>query len=128
MKRIKPADIYRELPCSAVALGCALGITNRSFTKRLISQEIKSDGYLSLAAMNRLIRQNIGVRRHYNYKRGHRLTLREYAHCPDCQNPAIICVSGHYIYYDGKDYYSFFLNDGDEVISVWELQKKSCFL
>lgn len=119
MKRIIPDDIYRGLPCSTVAVGCALGITGTAPLEALVSGSLKADGYLSLKGMNALIRANLAVKRRTDFKQGKRPLLREYAHTHSA--PAIICVTGHFLYYDGKDYWSFFYNGGDEVVSVWEL-------
>ena len=118
MKRIIPSDIYKEIPCSVVALGCALGITSKNDLKGLFSDELKADGYLSLNGMNKLIRAHIDVKKRVNYKRGERPILVEFAHSHKGQK-AVICVAGHFIYFDGRDYHSFFWNGGDSVISVW---------
>lgn len=118
MKRIIPSDIYKEIPCSVVALGCALGITSKNDLEGLFSDELKADGYLSLNGMNKLIRAHIDVKKRVNYKRGERPILVEFAHSHKGQK-AVICVAGHFIYFDGRDYHSFFWNGGDPVISVW---------
>jgi len=118
MKRITPNKNYRELPCSAVALGCALGVQAPS--DALCSSELRSDGYLSLAAFNRLIRANIRVIRHINFKRGGAPLLRDWARESKSWR-TIVCVKGHYVYFDSRDYHSFLWNGGDPVISVWYL-------
>ena len=118
MKRIIPSVIYEGLPCSVVALGCALGITSKNDLEGLFSDELKADGYLSLDGMNRLIRAHTDVKKRENYKRGQRPALRDFAHAHLGQK-AVICVAGHFIYFDGRDYHSFFWNGGDPVISVW---------
>lgn len=120
MKRIEPDEVYRELPCSVVAVGCALGIASESRIESLISPDLHSDGYLSLDGMNALIRANTGVIRRRNYRRGERPALRDWAHA-NLGTRAVICVAGHFIYFDGRDYHSFFWNGGDPVICVWEL-------
>ena len=120
MKRIVPNEIYRELPCSVVAVGCALGIADSETLRGLCSSDLHDDGYLSLRSMNALIRANTGVRKQEYFKRGHRPVLRDFAH-EHLGSKAIICLLGHYVYYDGKDYHSFFWNGGDEVVSVWYL-------
>lgn len=118
MKRIIPAVIYEGLPCSMVAVGCALGITSKNDLKPLKSAELKSDGYLSLNGMNNLIRANMDVKKRENYKRGERPLLRDWAH-EHLGQKAVICVAGHFIFFDGRDYHSFFWNGGNPVISVW---------
>ncbi len=121
MKRITPPDIYRGLPCSAVAVGCAKGVARRSEAQRLCAADLKEDGYLSLKGMNALIRANLAVLKRVNYKRGERPVLRDWAHSHIGQR-AIICLLGHFIYFDGRDYHSFFWNGGDEVVSAWILK------
>lgn len=122
MKRIIPNDCYRGLPCSAVAVGCALGITDAHTVreKGLISPDLHSDGYLSLKGMNALVRANLSVIRRVGFKRGERPALRDFAHA-NIGHRAVVCVAGHFVYFDGRDYHSFFWNGGDPVIAVWYL-------
>lgn len=120
MKRIEPDRIYRGKPCSMVAVGCALGIASRDALESLRSPLLHKDGYLSLDGMNRLVRANLRVTRRVNYRRGHRPALRDWAHTHP-GTKAVICVEGHFIYFDGRDYHSFLWNGGDDVISVWEV-------
>lgn len=120
MKRILPDECYRGLPCSAVALGCALHVCDQEAVRGLISPELRSDGYLSLDGMNRLIRANMSVERRENFRRGERPALRDFAHS-HLGKRAIVCVLGHYLYFDGRDYHSFLWNGGDPVVSVWYL-------
>ena len=35
---------------------------------------------------------------------------------------AIVCCYGHFIYLNGDNYYSFFDNENDKVVAVWELK------
>lgn len=121
MKRIVPSDFYEELPCSVVAVGCALGIDVPEALSGLHSPSLHDDGYLSLKSMNALIRANMAVKRYDYYKRGERPALRDFAH-GHIGERAIICLLGHYVYFDGKDYHSFFFNGGDQVVGVWYLQ------
>lgn len=122
MKRIVPNRDYRGLPCSMVALACALGdgAPESARLDALCSSELRSDGYLSLDGFNRLIRANTRVIRRVNFKRDERPTLRDWAH-KNRGKRAAVCVYGHYIYYDGRDYYSFLFNGDDPVVSVWYL-------
>lgn len=124
MKRIIPNVIYEGLPCSVVALGCAKGIAKKSDLGGLISNELQEDGYLSLNGMNKLIRANLRVQKRVIYKRGERPMLVAFAHGAGKGKKAIICVLGHYIYFDGKDYYSYFFNGKDQVVSVWYLKEE----
>lgn len=120
MKRHNPPEIYRGLPCSTVAVGTACGVTTEDALSGLVSVSLRWDGYLSLDAMNRLVRANCPVKRRRDFKRGQRPTLAQYVHAN--QKKAVVCVKGHFLYTDGKDYYSFFWNGQDEVVCVWELQ------
>lgn len=118
MKRVLPKDIYRGHPCSVVAVGCALGVGVRD---DLFSDELKSDGYLSLKSMNSLIRSKLKVVKRVNFKRGERPILCEWAH-ENFGKKAIICLEGHFIYFDGEDYYSFFWNGSDKIVTVWYIE------
>lgn len=124
MKQIIPAEVYQGLPCSAVAVGCALGYDSRVkiATGGCISPDLHSDGYLSLKGMNALIRANMGVKKRVNYKKGERPELREWAHAEGKGKRAVVCLLGHFIYFDGRDYYSFFWNNEDDVVAVWYLE------
>lgn len=121
MRQIFPPRIYEELPCSVVAVGCALGIADSEGLKALVSPDIHSDGYLSLKGMNALVRANLPVQRFKKFKRGDRPMLWEYI-LPS-HRPAIVCVEGHFIYTDGSDYWSFFQNANDRVVAAWELDE-----
>ena len=121
MKRITPSDIYAGMPCSMVAVGTAMNLTLGDAVWALKPSELHEDGYLSLDAMNRLIRACMSVSKREYYRRGERPALRDFAHAHLGQR-AVICVAGHYIYFDGRDYHSFFWNGGDPVISVWYLE------
>lgn len=128
MKRITPDDVYQGLPCSVVAVGSAAGITDICDVNMLLSdvkkgiygEKIKDDGYLSLKGLNSLIRAKMSVRRRENYRRGERPALRDWAHA-HLGKRAVVCVYGHYLYFDGRDYHSFLWNGGDPVVSVWYL-------
>lgn len=119
MKRIVPDNIYIDKPCSVVAVGCALRASSDALTA-LTAPELRSDGYLTLDGMNRLIRAHMVVRRRIKYSRGQRPTLREF--CYAFSGRAIVCVTGHYVYVENGNYYSFFYNGKDEVISAWILE------
>ncbi len=121
MKRREPDPIFKGLPCSAVATGCAMQIANRSGIDALKSPLLKEDGYLSLKGMDTLVRQNLAVLKRINYRRGERPILRDWAH-DNLGQKAIICVTGHYIYFDGKNYWSYFWNGSDDVVSVWMIR------
>lgn len=120
MHRIIPNDIYKGKPCSVVAVGCALNIASESALNVLKSPLLHDDGYLSLDGMNRLVRANLTVVRRINFRRGERPVLRNWAHEHQGAK-AVICVAGHFVYFDGNNYHSFFWNGSDEVIAVWEI-------
>lgn len=120
MKRILPDVMYLRKPCSVVAVGCALRASSDALTA-LTSPDLKSNGFLYLGAMNRLIRAHMDVRQRVNYKRGDRPTLREFCHA--FSGRAILLVNAHYVYVENGDYYSFFYNGKDEVISAWILEE-----
>ena len=118
MKRQIPGDIYLEFPCSVVAVGCAMGITSSDALQGLKSADLHSDGYLSLKAMESLIKANMDVKGKVYYKRAERMALRDFAHANEGRK-AIICLLGHYVYFDGHDYHSFFWNGSDPVVQAW---------
>ena len=120
MNRITPDDIYRGLPCSIVALGCALGCADLETASSLCSDKIKEDGYLSLNGMNTLIRAHTAVKKVAYFRNGKRPALRDFAHANEGHR-AIICLFGHFVYFDGHNYYSFFKNGSDPVVQVWYL-------
>lgn len=120
MKRILPPEKYRGLPCSIVAIGCAMSATSPKAVKLAKGIRFQQHGYLSLSGMERLLQANIPVKRCTLYAKGRRTTLRDYAHTHNAR--AVICVKGHYIYFDGRDYYSFLWNGGDKIVCVWQLE------
>lgn len=121
MKQIIPDSIYNGLPCSIVSAGTALGINDLNGLSRLVSDDLRKDGYLSLRGMNTLLRANMSVIRRRDFKRGERPTLMEWAKAHEGVK-AVICLLGHFIYFDGQDYHSFFKNDTDPVVAVWEVK------
>jgi len=124
--RINPPAVYNGLPCSMVAVGCALGYTSIKDIEKLRSPLLHKDGYLPLNGGNKLIRQNLPIKRggRTDYRRGERPTLRQWLN-DHPGGPAVICVYGHLLYTDGTGkYYSFFDNLDDDVVSSWELEKE----
>ena len=124
MKRIIPSDIYRGEPCSIVAVGCALGIGDSMGLLALDTPETHDDGYLSLDGMNRFIRANLAITKVDYFRRFERPALRDWAH-EHLGQRAVVCVLGHFLYFDGRDYHSFFWNGGDPVVKVWYLDSSS---
>lgn len=117
-----PCAIYRGAPCSVVAVGTALGYGNaqQDQIRGLFSDKLKGDGYLSLDAMNALIRSNLTVTKRETYARGKRPQLRTWARKHKGQR-AVVCVEGHYLYFDGQNYWSFLFNASDAVVTAWLL-------
>ena len=88
-----PRFIYEDYPCSVVAVGMALGITERDKINDLIPGSIKQSGYLTLKEGNRFIRSNLPVEKYEGFKRGERPTLEELL--SGCSRRAVILVLGH---------------------------------
>lgn len=118
MDRIIPDKIYEGLPCSMVAVGCAMGLTEKKDIVALKPSGLHPDGYLPLDGLNRLVRSQLRVIRTEYYKRVERPALSDWAHEHIGQR-AVICLLGHYIYFNGYDYFSYFENDDDPVVKVW---------
>ena len=128
MKRIDPHGFYRGMPCSIVAVGTAAGFLPNQvedLERNLrVTKALKVDGYLTLANMNKIVRRFLKVTKRKDFKRGERPTLSEWA-SENFLVKAVVCLKGHYIYFDsGEDYYSFFENENDEVVTVWEVEKE----
>lgn len=123
MKRIIPEKVYEGRPCSVVAVGCALGLTDKAAVEGLRSPALHRDGYLSLKGMDALIRGNLAVKRVEYFRKGERPALRDFAH-QHKGSKAIICLMGHFVYYDGRDYHSYFWNGSDPVVQVWYLKEE----
>ena len=109
MIRIVPNRKLLRKPCLVTALSCACDPHGRP--------EVKADGYASLTAANKWIRENVKVKRRTNYRRGERPKLKDL----HLEGKAIVCVYGHYVFVDGEAYWSFFGNENDEVVTVWEV-------
>ena len=123
MKRVIPKKCYEGKPCSVVAVGSALGLADRASISGLKSPQLHEDGYLSLKGMDALVRANLRVKRVEYFKKGQRPALRDYAHLHKGQK-AVICLLGHFVYFDGRDYHSFFWNGGDPVVQAWVLKEE----
>ena len=118
MRRIIPSIAYDELPCSIVAVGCALGYTDSESVAGVIPAGLHRDGYLSLRNMESLIRAKMSVTGKVYYKGGKRPTLTAFME-ENAGRPAVICLLGHFVYFDGFYYYSFFENENDPVVQAW---------
>ena len=118
MKRVSPKPELEGIPCSYVAVACALG-GNPSNAEELFTS-LKTDGYASLAVANRFIRSNLKIKKCINYKRGERPMLIDL----HLDGRAVVCVLGHFLYLDHETYYSFFKNEYDDVVSVWIIKEE----
>lgn len=117
--RIEPLRKFYCFPCSYVGVGCAYEDIYKEDFKALLPEELKSSGYLSLDDANRFIRKHLKVRKKVYYRRKDRFTLKEFLE--NNSERCCICVLGHFIYVNGKDYWSYYDNDDDPVVCIWYL-------
>ncbi len=121
MTRKEPDVVFEDYPCSAVAVGCALGIKTKEEVDKIMPEGLRNDGYLTLQGGNRFIRDNLPIKKYKYYKRGERTVLSDLLQ--GNTQKAIVLVLGHYVYAEGETYYSFFDNDNEDVIAVWWLKE-----
>ena len=112
MKRIKPSEALRGVPCSLVAVSCALGVDIPPTGMKL------KGTHGTLADMNRYVRMHLPVIRQIKYRRGERPKLKDL----HIKGKAIVCVYGHFLYLENETYWSFFKNSDDDVVCVWILE------
>ena len=115
MRRITPDSSLQGIPCSIVAVTCAKG-SMPDITDYI--PKLKSDGWATLNVANKFIRENLDVKKRTDYKRGERPRLRDL----HLDGRAVVCVYGHLVYVDHEYYHSFFINEFDDVVAVWELK------
>ena len=118
--KITPKSIYRDLPCSIVSVGCAVGEADERVLEN--AKGLKDDGYLTLDDMNRYIRSLLPIQKKEYFRKGERLLLKDFL--SGNKRRAVVCLLGHYVYVEGENYYSFFDNDWDEVVCVWWIKEK----
>lgn len=118
--RIKPKRKYEGLPCSFVGTGCAYEDINGKRFKAELPEGLKQDGWASMKILNQYVRTHLPIKKQVYYKRGERFKLRDFLENNDTQ--AGVCVYGHFIYVNGKDYWSFFDNRNDDVVCIWYIQ------
>ena len=111
MQQIIPHEDLVGVPCSVVAVSCALGWTPAK------GPVLYESGYATLAEANKYIRANLPVKKRIDYKRGERPALKDL----HLTGKAVVCVYGHFIFVDGEKYWSFFHNENDAVVAVWLL-------
>ncbi len=121
--RIQPNERFKNMPCSMVALYYAY----KDIYKQYIAVDhiirTRPDGYLALSKMNTYINMFFKIKKTEQYGKTKRFPLGEFL--LKNNRKCLICVLGHYIYVDGKDYYSFFNNYGDEVVKIWYVEGKN---
>ena len=121
MNRVDPDERLCNTPCCVTAVVSALGYSeaiHQFMSSGNWAPKMDSTGYVTLTGANRFIRSNLNVKKRVDFKRGNRLLLKDL----NLNGKAIVCVLGHYLYLDHETYYSFFDNEKDEVVSVWELK------
>ena len=120
MTRIIPKSFYEGLPCSVVSIGCASETLRGRFDydkiKAFSEQASANDNYATLRSVNEQVRKFFNVKKYTYYTRADRKTLKEF----QFEN-AIVCVYGHFLYTHGDEYYSYFDNENDKVVAVWEI-------
>lgn len=119
MERNKPDWKLENMPCSVCAVACALNgdLPDDTYT---YMKKLHRDGYASLSLANSFIRNHLTVQRRRDFKQGERPKLKDL----HCNGRAIVCVLGHYIYLKDEEYWSFFDNEEDDVVAVWQLKEE----
>lgn len=115
IKRREPESMYRHDPCSYVAVCTAAGHLCPA------PSGLRPDGYLPLAAMNRYVRAMLPVARAQSFRRGQRPSLKEFLETNEGRS--VILVEGHFVFADGRTYWSFLRNAHDSVVHVWYLKE-----
>ena len=119
--RIIPKKKYRGLPCSYVGTGCAYeNITGEKFTAPL-PDGLGDTGWATLRILNNYVRQYLPIEKKVYYKRSERFKLKDFL--ASNTKKAGVCVLGHFIYVDGKNYWSFFNNDNDYNVCIWYIKE-----
>ena len=114
MERKIPDGYLADEPCLVVAVHCAM----EGQGTPMGYPELRPDGYATLRDANAWIRENLKVRKRTDYKRGERPMLKDL----HLDGKAVVCVYGHYVFVHRETYWSFFANEEDEVVTVWELE------
>ena len=117
--RFLPEKHLQDSPCSIVAIVSAKKDLNIK-TETVFPEKLRENGYLDLNSMNKLIRENLPVKKKQYFKRTERILLEDFL--KDNIEKCIICVYGHYIYVNKEDYWSFFPNEKDKIVCIWFLK------
>lgn len=118
--QITPSNRLNNMPCSMVVLYVAYALNYYKSVDIANIVRTRPDGYLALSKMNMYINLLFHVKKAQQYGSSKRFTLKEFLKTND--KNCIICVLGHYIYVEGKNYYSFFNNDNDKVVKIWYVE------
>ena len=118
--RYNPSANLYNTPCSIVALDTAYRDIYNEFIAIDEIVRTRPDGYLALSKMQVYIKLLFKVKKSIQYTKKNRFKLKEFLQNND--KKCIICLLGHYIYVDGKNYYSFFQNLEDEVVKIWYVE------
>lgn len=117
-------SLFDNVPCAIVSWFTAcFSFTNTYFVLGFYegvngeNYPCDKEGYCNLKNANRCIRLLFKVKKYTYYKRSERFKLKDLK----IDGINIICVNGHYISTNYKEYYSFFDNSNDEVIAIWQL-------
>jgi len=120
--KITPSERFNGIPCSMVALYYAY---KTIYNQRIAVEEIirtRPDGYLALSKMNNYINMFFKVKKAQQYGSTKRFSLDEFLKTND--KKCMVCLEGHYIYVDGKNYFSFFNNEKDKVVKIWYVEAR----
>lgn len=115
--RIEPDQKYSEIPCSYASLYIAMDVFRKTDPKPVVPD---GTSYLTLDAADRLFKKYFPRARRYYYNKDNRVILNLFLQTNN--QKVIICVKGHYLFANGRNYYSFFDNNLDEIIGIWYLQ------
>ena len=119
--RITPINKYRGLPCSYVGIGCAYeDFYNKPFTISMF-ENLKDDGWATLENTNKYVRSLLPIKKKVYFKRNERIKLKEFL--SENTEKCLVCVYGHFIYVNGKDYWSFFENENDKIVCIWYIRE-----
>lgn len=121
--QIIPNERFNGIACSKVALYYAYkDIYNQKIAVNDIIQT-RPDGYLALSKMNHYINMFFKVKKAQQYGSTKRFSLDEFLKTND--KKCVVCVLGHYIYVDGKNYFSFFDNEKDKIVKIWYVEARN---
>lgn len=119
--RQAPSPKYLGQPCSYVGVGCAYeDFFNKEFIAPMLTN-LADDGWSTLENTNKYIRELLPIKKKIYYKRAERFVLKDFLQTNNSR--CLVCVYGHFIYVNGKDYWSFFDNENDKVVCVWYLKE-----